>query len=74
VIENERGEMVSRETRGEGWGVGWGVGEGVGVVGAGVVMVWVVVACGPPLLLTVWPVKTCASEVPAVLVTVSRTV
>jgi hypothetical protein len=58
-----------------GAGIGVGVGVGVGVVvGAGVVMAWVIVASGPPWLLTVWPVKTCTSEVPAVFVTVSRTV
>jgi hypothetical protein len=38
---------------------------------AGTVTVWLVIAAGPPLLLTVWPVKTCVSDVPAVLATVS---
>jgi hypothetical protein len=38
------------------------------------VITWVVVACGPPWLLTVWPVNTCPVEVPAVLVTVNRAV
>jgi len=58
-------------------GVGWGVGVGVGVgVGAGVGVdptgtVRVVWAPDPPLLLTVWPVKTCALDVPAVSVAVS---
>jgi hypothetical protein len=60
---------------GEGVGVGVGVGVGAGAgVGAGgdptdtVRVVW---ALGPPLRLTVWPVKTCVVDVPAVSVAVS---
>ena len=37
-------------------------------------MLWAVSAEGPPLLLTVWPVKVCVVDVPAVSVTVSVTV